>query len=84
MTAASTAISTVFVSSKKSMKPGVSTNVMSTGPHDVCAKPTQTDCRWPIASGSQSVTVVPSRTEPRLGIAPQCASSASTSVVLPA
>ncbi len=84
MTAASTAVSTVFVSSKKSTNPGVSTRVTSTGPHDVCAKPQQTDWRWPIASGSQSVVVVPSRTEPLRGIAPQCASSASTSVVLPA
>ena len=45
ITAASTAVSTVFVSSKKSMNPGVSTSVMSTGPHVVCAKPQQTDCR---------------------------------------
>ena len=40
--------------------------------------------RWPIASGSQSVVVVPSRTDPLRGIAPQCASKVSTSVVLPA
>ena len=38
---------------------------------------------WRTAAGSWSQTVVPSRTVPGRGIAPVCASSASTSVVFP-
>ena len=43
ITAASAAQSTVFVSSKKSTKPGVSTRFISISPQAVWAKPTQTD-----------------------------------------